>query len=125
MDPKVKEITRYEGVTTIISWGSSEEPNARATWNTYLQFKDDNKILIPVAGFTSIQQDVKVNDTVKLLFGTTEIEGMNGYKGGTGYLLKGRAEFIESGEDFDKIKEDYQWINKVMVITVEDTKQLI
>lgn len=124
INSKVKEVAQHEGVVTIVSWGKGEEPNARATWNSYLRFKDEDKILVPIAGFSSIQADVAVNDKVKVVFGAREVEGFNDYQG-TGFLLEGRAEFTDSGADFEMMKEEYSFINKIMTITVETSQQLI
>ena len=56
--------------------------------------------------------------------GSKEVEGFNNYQG-TGFLIKGTANFIESGEDFDRMKEKYPFLRKVLEIKVESAKQLL
>ena len=48
---KFFEVLKYDGVVSIVTWGN-EEPSITNTWNSYLQIKDENRILIPAAGFT-------------------------------------------------------------------------
>ena len=38
---------------------------------------------------------------------------------------RGTANFIESGEDFDRMKEKYPFLRKVLEIKVESAKQLL
>ena len=44
---------------------------------------------------------------------------------GTGFLIKGIANFIETGEDFDMMKEKYPFLRKVLEVKVESAKQLL
>ncbi|MBF4806114.1 MAG: FMN-binding protein, partial [Pseudoleptotrichia goodfellowii] len=43
---KFFEVLKYDGVVSIVTWGN-EEPSITNTWNSYLQIKDENRILIP------------------------------------------------------------------------------
>ena len=119
---KFFEVLKHEGVVSIVSWGNGEA-NIVNTWNSYLVIKD-NRILLPAAGMHSTETDVKVNNKVKVTFGSKEVEGFNNYQG-TGFLIKGTANFIESGKDFDMMKEKYPFLRKVLEIKVESEKQLL
>ena len=119
---KFFEVLKHEGVVSIVSWGNGEA-NIVSTWNSYLVIKDD-RILLPAAGMNSTEADVKVNNKVKVTFGSKEVEGFNNYQG-TGFLIKGTANFIESGKDFDMMKEKYPFLRKVLEIKVESAKQLL
>ena len=90
---------------------------------TNIVIKDD-RILLPAAGMNSTEADVKVNNKVKVTLGSKEVEGFNNYQG-TGFLIKGTANFIESGKDFDMMKEKYPFLRKVLEIKVESEKQLL
>lgn len=119
---KFFEVLKHEGVVSILSWGTGD-PNITNTWNSYLVVKDD-RILIPAAGMRSTEADVEKNNRVKVTLGSREVEGFNNYQG-TGFLLEGTAKFLESGEDFDLMKEKFPFLNRVLEITVSNAKQLL
>jgi len=50
-----------------------------------------------------------------------------GYKDyqGTGFLIDGIANFIESGEEFDAMKSKFSFLSRVLEITVSSIKQTI
>ena len=87
LSEKFFEVLKYEGVVSIVSWGSTDEANITNTWNSYLVIKD-NKILLPAAGMKSTEADVNVNNKVKVTLGAREVEGFNNYQG-TGFLIEG------------------------------------
>lgn len=124
LDEKFYEVIKNEGVVSITSWGSKDEPRVRCTWNTYLRVTEEETLLVPIAGFTSVQEDVAVNDKVIVTLGSREVEGFNGYQG-TGFLLEGRANFTNSGEKFEQMKAEYPFMNKLLEITVDSAKQLL
>lgn len=120
---KFYEVLKHEGVVSIVSWGASE-PHINNTWNSYLVIKDNDKILIPAAGLHSTEEDIKENNKVKVTLGSREVMGFNDYQG-TGFRLEGTARFISSGSDFDMMKEKFSFLNRVLEITVESSKQLL
>lgn len=119
---KFYEVLEHEGVVSITSWGV-DEPHVTNTWNSYLVAKD-NKILIPAAGLRSTEKDVNENNRVKVTLGSKEVLGFNNYQG-TGFLIEGTAKFIDSGSDFDMMKEKFSFLNRVLEITVTSAKQLL
>ena len=123
LSEKFFEVLKYEGVVSIVSWGSTEEANITNTWNSYLVIRDD-RILLPAAGMNSTEADVAVNNKVKVTLGAREVEGFNNYQG-TGFLINGIASFIESGEEFDMMKEKFPFLRKVLEIKVNSSKQLL
>jgi hypothetical protein len=44
---------------------------------------------------------------------------------GTGYLIKGTAKFMKSGQEFDMMKQKFSWANRVLEVTVSSVKQTI
>lgn len=118
------EVIQNEGVVSITSWGSGDQPNVRCTWNSYLRITKDERILAPIAGFTSVQGDVSKNDRVILTLGSREVEGFNNYQG-TGFLIEGRARFTDCGAEFEQMQKEYPFMNKLLEITVESAKQLL
>lgn len=122
LSEKFYEVLKYEGVVSIVSWGNGDA-NITNTWNSYLVVKD-NKIMFPAAGMNSTEKDVNVNNRVKVTLGAREVMGYNNYQG-TGFLIEGTAEFIESGEDYEMMKEKFPFLRKVLEISVVSAKQLL
>ncbi len=120
---KFHDVINHEGVVSIVSWGT-EEPHVTNTWNSYLVITEDERILIPAAGMRSTQADVSQNNKVKVTLGSREVEGYNNYQG-TGFLLEGTAKFLESGADFDRMKEKFPFLSRVLEITAVSAKQLL
>lgn len=122
LNEKFYEVLKYEGVVSIVSWGNGNA-NITNTWNSYLVVKD-NKIMLPAAGMNSTEKDVNVNNRVKVTLGAREVMGYNNYQG-TGFLIEGTAEFVESGEDYEMMKEKFPFLRKVLEISVVSAKQLL
>ncbi|MBU3804423.1 MAG: pyridoxamine 5'-phosphate oxidase family protein [Candidatus Cellulosilyticum pullistercoris] len=120
---KFYEVLKYEGVVSITSWGE-DEPHVTNTWNSYLVITDDERILIPAAGLRSTENDVHINNRVKVTLGSREVLGFNGYQG-TGFLVEGTARFINSGLEFKMMREKFPFANRVLEITVISAKQLL
>ena len=120
---KFYEVLKYEGVVSITSWGE-DEPHVTNTWNSYLVITDDERILIPAAGLRSTEKDVNINNRVKVTLGSREVLGFNGYQG-TGFLVEGTARFINSGLEFEMMREKFPFANRVLEITAISAKQLL
>ena len=110
MDKQVKlsdkffEVIKCEGVVSIVSWGS-EEPHVANTWNSYLVVTEDERILIPAYGLRKTQQNVAVNNRVKLALGTREV--------------------LDSGSEYDMMKEKFSFLSRVLEVTVTASKQTL
>lgn len=123
LNDKFFEVLKHEGVVSVVTWGNGE-PNITNTWNSYLQIKDGNRILIPAAGFSRAEKDINVNDKVKIALGSRQVMGNNNYQG-TGFLIEGTGKFLTSGEDFDFMIEKFPFLTRVFEITVTLVKQLL
>ncbi|NLY08721.1 MAG: FMN-binding protein [Tissierellia bacterium] len=123
LSEKFLEVIANEGVVSITSWGN-EDPHVTCTWNSYLVIKDNDKILIPAAGMNSTEGDVKVNNRLIITLGSRAVEGFNGYQG-TGFRVEGVAEFLSEGEYFDEMKAKYPFLNRVLLVNVKSSKQLL
>lgn len=119
---KFFEVLKHEGVVSVVSWGV--EPHVANTWNSYLVVTDDERILIPAYGFRKTQKNVEVNNKVKLTLGSKEVLGFNDYQG-TGFLINGTANYIESGTEYDLMKEKFSFLTRVLEITVDSAKQML
>lgn len=129
MDKQVKlsdkffEVIKCEGVVSIVSWGS-EEPHVANTWNSYLVVTEDERILMPAYGLRKTQQNVAVNNRVKLTLGTREVLGYKDYQG-TGFLIEGVAKYLDSGSEYDMMKEKFSFLSRVLEVTVTASKQTL
>ena len=122
LSAKFLEVLQHEGVVAIMSWGI--EPHMVNTWNSYLVVTEDERILIPAYGFRKTQKNVEVNSTVKITLGSKNVLGYKDYPG-TGFLITGKAGYIESGDEFDMMKNKFPWLNRVFEITVDTAKQML
>ena len=120
---KFYEVLKHEGVVSIVSWGNAE-PHIVNTWNSYLVITPDERILIPAYAMKRTEKNVNVNNKVKLALGSKDVIGYNDYQG-TGFIVEGTANYLESGSEFDMMKEKFPFLSRVLEISVENLKQTI
>jgi hypothetical protein len=120
---KFYDVLKTEGVVSIISWGT-DEPHVVNTWNSYLIVTPDERILIPAYAMRRTEKNVNQNNKVKLALGSKEVLGYNDYQG-TGFVIEGCAKYLESGSDFDMMKEKFSFLTRVLEITVTSAKQML
>lgn len=118
-----KNVLNYEGVVSITSWGK-ETPHVTCTWNSYLVLKEDDRILLPVAGMHSTEEDLTVNPNLILTMGARQVEGFHGYQG-TGFRILGTGKLINDGAEFDEMKQKFPFLRSVLEVTVSEAKQLL
>lgn len=118
-----KDVLNYEGVVSIISW-SEETPHVTCTWNSYLVLKEENQILVPVAGMYSTESDLAINSNLILTLGARQVEGYNGYQG-TGFRVLGMGKLINEGSKFEEMKNRFPFLRSVLEIDVVEAKQLL
>lgn len=125
MDNKLQEVLKNEGVLTIVTWNGTNEPNTVATWNSYVRITEEETLLIPVAGMSTAQSNLNENPgNIILMLGSREVEGFNGYQG-TGFEIKGTGTILSEGEKFDKMKEEFSFLNKVLEVKISSARQLL
>ncbi len=120
---KFMEVIKHEGVVSVVSWGE-DEPHVVNTWNSYIVVTEDGRILIPVYGFRKTEKNVNINNQVKITLGSREVLGYKDYQG-TGFLINGTARFMNSGPEFDMMKEKFSFPNRVLEVTVVSAKQTL
>lgn len=121
---KFLEVLKYEGIVSLVSWGSESEPHITNTWNSFLQIKEDGSLLVPAAGMTHLEDDLSQNPKLIVTLGSKEVEGRNGNQG-TGFKFYAKAELKESGSDFKKTKEKFPFIRKVLILYPQEITQLL
>ena len=122
LSEKFHEVLKHEGVVSIISWGL--ETHVVNTWNSYLVVTADERILIPAYGFRKTEENVNVNNNIKLSLGSKEVLGYKDYQG-TGFVVNGTAKYINSGDEYDFMKEKFSFLTRVLEITVDSAKQML
>ncbi|MGE0076701.1 MAG: pyridoxamine 5'-phosphate oxidase family protein [Bacteroidales bacterium] len=122
LSEKFFEVIKHEGVVSIMSWGV--EPHLVNTWNSYLVVTDDERILIPAYGFRKTQKNVNVNPRVKISLGSKDVLGYKDYQG-TGFIINETASYIESGVEYDMMKNKFSFLTRVLEITVDNAKQML
>ena len=111
-----------EGVAPIVTW-SAGEPHLAATWNSYIHKTEDNKLLIPVMGMKTTQENIAANNRVKMVIGSKEVMGK--YGPGAGFLLEGQARLIREGKELDMMRERFSWANCLIEVTVVQITQTV
>ena len=104
---KFFDVLTKEGVVSIVSWGI-DEPHVVNTWNSYLEVTSDERILIPAYAMRRTEKNVNQNNKVKITLGSKEVLGYKDYQG-TGFVLEGTAKYLESGSDFDMMKQKFSF----------------
>jgi len=120
---KFFDVLTKEGVVSIVSWGI-DEPHVVNTWNSYLEVTSDERILIPAYAMRRTEKNVNQNNKVKIALGSKEVLGYKDYQG-TGFVLEGTAKYLESGSDFDMMKEKFSFLTRVLEVTVTSAKQML
>lgn len=120
---KFYDVLKNEGVVSIVSWGAGE-PHVVNTWNSYLVVTSDERILIPAYAMRKTEKNVNQNSKIKMSLGSKEILGYNDYQG-TGFVVEGTAKYLESGAEFDMMKEKFSFLTRVLEITVSSAKQML
>ena len=123
LSEKFYDVLKEEGVVSIVSW-ATDEPHIVNTWNSYLVVTSDERILIPAYAMRKTEKNINQNNKVKIALGSREVLGYNDYQG-TGFIVEGTAKYIESGSEFDMMKEKFSFLTRVLQITVSSAKQML
>ena len=121
-DANFQATLEKEGVAPIVTW-SGGEPHLAATWNSYIHRTDDGKLLIPVMGMRTTQENLAGNNRIKMIIGSKEVMGK--YGPGAGFLLEGTAKMIREGEDLAMMRQRFNWAVCIMEITVTKITQTV
>lgn len=111
-----------DGAISIVTKGA-DGPHVVNTWNSYITVTNEDKMLIPAAGFVKTERNLNLNNKATLSIASREIEGYRGK--GTGFIVEGTTRFITAGEEFNHMKEKFSWIRAVLEVTVVSAKQML
>lgn len=119
---KMTQILKREGVVAIVTMGG-DGPHIVNTWNSYILVTRDEHLLLPVGGMIRTEANVEKNNNILLTLGSREVQGLR--SPGAGFLIKGTAAFIKSGEQFDIVKKRFSWVRAAMEITILSVTQTL
>ncbi len=123
LSEKLYDVLKNEGVVSIVSWGI-DEPHVVNTWNSYIVVTSDERLLIPAYAMKRTEKNTLVNSKVKITLGSREVMGYNDYQG-TGFIIEGTARYLESGDEYDMMKEKFSFLTRVLEVTPTLAKQML
>ena len=89
--------------------------------DSYLRATEDGRLLIPAGYMHRTEANIAFNQKVLITLGSSKIKGL--YGPGAGYLIKGKAQFVTSGPDFDVLKAKFEWLRATVVVTIGSATQ--
>ena len=119
---KLRDVLKKDGVVAIATVGE-DGPHMVNTWNSYVRLTDDGRMLIPAGFMHRTEVNIRFNPDVLITCGSSKVQGKIGP--GTGFLIKGSAEFRESGADFERMKATFGWMRAVVIVTIESATQTL
>ena len=123
LSDKFYEVLKNEGIVTIVTWGKGE-PHIVNEWNSYLVITKDERILIPAGIMQKTEENIRINNKIKMALGSKNVIGFDNYQG-TGFVVEGNARFIDSGVEYDMMKEKFPFLTRVLVIKVSSLEQML
>lgn len=122
LSDKFHEVLKHEGVVSIMTSGI--EPHMVNSWNSYIVVTEDERLLLPAYAYKKTGKNLDVNKQITISVGSKNVLGYKDYQG-TGFIVKGTAGFIDSGAEFDMMKEKFSFLNRVLEVTVNAAKQML
>jgi predicted pyridoxine 5'-phosphate oxidase superfamily flavin-nucleotide-binding protein len=119
---KLLEVLKHDGVVAIATLGE-DGPHMVNTWNSYVQITNDGRLLIPAGYMQLTEANIAFNNNVLITLGSSKVAGKLGP--GTGFLIKGTAAFLTSGQDFDVIKAKFVWARAALAVTISSATQTL
>lgn len=123
LSEKFYEVLKNEGVVSIVSWGEGE-PHIVNTWNSYIVVTEDERLLIPAYAMRKTEKNTQINSRVKLALGSREVLGYKDYQG-TGFVVEGTAKYLESGAEFEMMKDKFSFLTRVLEVTPLSAVQML
>ena len=117
---KLQEIMKKDGVAAIATLGE-DGPHLVNTWNSYIKVSEDGRLFIPAGYMHKTEANIAYNPDVLITLGSSKVKGLHGP--GAGFLIKGKAEFITAGPDFDFMKAKFSWLRATLAVTIESATQ--
>ncbi len=117
---KLLEILKTDGVVAIATLGK-DGPHMVNTWNSYIRVSPEGRLLIPAGYMHKTEENISYNPQVLITLGSSKVQGLHG--AGAGFLIKGQAEFVTSGSDFETLKAKFSWLRATLAVTIDSATQ--
>ncbi len=117
---KILELMKSDGVVSIATLGE-DGIHVVNTWNSYLKVSEDGRLFIPAGYMHKTETNIAQNPNVVITMASSKVKGLHGP--GAGFLMKGKAQFISSGPEFDFMKSTYAWVRATLAVTLESAVQ--
>lgn len=117
---KLHEILKKDGIVSIATLGA-DGIHMVNTWNSYVKISPEERFLIPAGYMHKTEENIKLNPEVVITTASSKVQGLNG--AGAGFLIKGKAEFVTSGPDYDILKEKFSWLRATLAVTIQSAIQ--
>lgn len=122
LSDKFHEVLQHEGVVAIMTSGI--EPHLVNSWNSYIVVTEDERLLFPAYAYKKTGKNLEQDNRITISVGSKNVPGYKDYPG-TGFIIKGTAKFIDSGEEFEMMKEKFSFLTRVLEVTVDKAKQML
>jgi len=117
---KLLEILKKDGVVAIATLGK-DGPHMVNTWNSYIRVSSEERLLIPAGYMHQTEDNIKYNPDILITLGSSKVQGLHG--AGAGFLIKGNAEFVTSGPDYETLKSKFSWLRATLAVTIDSATQ--
>lgn len=117
---KLLEILKKDGIVSIATLGE-DGVHMVNTWNSYVKISPEERFLIPAGYMHKTEENIKLNPEVVITTASSKVKGLHGT--GAGFLIKGKAEFVTSGPDYEALKEKFSWLRATLAVTIESSTQ--
>lgn len=112
---KLLQVLKNDGVVAIATLGPDGQHMVN-TWNSYVRWSSDERILIPAGYMHRTEANIATNNQILMTLGSSKVAGNMGP--GTGFLIKGTAAFITSGPNFDLVKSVFSWARAALEVRI-------
>lgn len=119
---KLLQVLKNDGVVAIATLGP-DGPHMVNTWNSYVRWSSDERILIPAGYMHRTEANIATNNQILMTLGSSKVAGNMGP--GTGFLIKGTAAFITSGPNFDLVKSVFSWARATLEVRITSCTQTL
>jgi hypothetical protein len=119
---KLLEVLKQDGVVAIATLGQ-DGPHMVNTWNAYIRISPEGRLLIPAGYMHKTEANIAHSSNVLITLGSSKVAGTMGP--GTGFLIRGTAQFVTSGQDFDVLKAKFAWMRATLAVSIESVTQTL
>jgi hypothetical protein len=70
------------------------------------------------------EKNLNDNNKIKMALGSKNVKGYHNYQG-NGFVVEGTARFFSSGAEYNMMKKKFDFLTRVLEITVTSVKQML